>query len=159
MKAERAEFAAVDPSRLAFLEENGMSAAMGRTRGRTPVGKRVDGPVPHDNGKVARGDRLDRPAPRRGTRGPGRGLDETRLLAGRAERSQPTPESFGAWPEGEANKVLLTSPIGEAMACTRSNRVALTRHLEAPYLPIDNSAVENAIRPIAAGRKNWSHSG
>ena len=47
MKAERAawreEFAAVDPSRLVFVDESGANTAMDRTHGRAPSGVRVDG--------------------------------------------------------------------------------------------------------------------
>jgi transposase len=71
----------------------------------------------------------------------------------------PLLESFGPWLEGEAKKVLPKSPIGEAIADARSNWIALTRYLELPYLSIDNNAMENAIRPIALGRKNWLHLG
>jgi transposase len=85
--------------------------------------------------------------------------DDARLMTARAERSRPALESFGAWLEGESKKVLPRSPIGEAIAYSRSNWVALTRYLEAPYLSIDNNATENAIRPIALGRKNWLHLG
>src|SRR5262249_60171621 len=56
LKAERAawreEFAAVDPSRLVFVDESGASTAMDRTHGRAPSGVRVDGPVPHGHWKV-----------------------------------------------------------------------------------------------------------
>jgi hypothetical protein len=31
----------------------------------------------------------------------------------------------------------------------------LSRYLEADFLAIDNNASENAMRPIAVGRKNW----
>jgi transposase len=81
--------------------------------------------------------------------------DDARLMTARAERSRPALESFGAWLEGESKKVLPRSPIGEAIAYTRSNRDALTRYLEASYLSIDNNATENAIRPIALG-KNYA---
>jgi transposase len=51
LKAERAawreEFAAVDPSRLVFVDESGATTAMDRTHGRSASGKRVDGPVLH----------------------------------------------------------------------------------------------------------------
>ena len=50
--AWREEFAAVDPSRLVFLDETGASTAMDRTHGRAPSGVRVDGPVPHGHWKV-----------------------------------------------------------------------------------------------------------
>jgi hypothetical protein len=43
----RAEFGAIDPARLVFVDESGASTAMDRTHGRAPSGVRVDGPVPH----------------------------------------------------------------------------------------------------------------
>jgi transposase len=56
LKAERAawreEFAAIDPSRLVFVDESGATTAMDRTHGRAASGKRVDGPVPHGHWKV-----------------------------------------------------------------------------------------------------------
>lgn len=85
--------------------------------------------------------------------------DDARRMAARTERSRPLLESFGAWLEGETRKVLPKSPIGEAIAYARSNWIALMRYLESPYLSIDNNATENAIRPIALGRKNWLHLG
>ena len=36
---------------------------------------------------------------------------------------------------------------------------ALTRYLDDGRYPIDNNAIENAIRPIALGRKNWLFAG
>ena len=85
--------------------------------------------------------------------------DDARPVAARSERSKPLLESFGAWPEGEARKVLPKSPVGEAITYTRSNWTALARDLESAYLAVDNNAVENAIRPIALGRENWLHLG
>jgi transposase len=73
----------------------------------------------------------------------------------RQERSRPLLESFGSWLEAEEVKVLPKSPMGEAIAYARSNWAALSRYLEAEYLSIDNNASENAMRPIAVGRKNW----
>jgi hypothetical protein len=56
LKAERAawseEFAAIDPTRLVFVDESGASTAMDRTHGRAPSGVRVDGPVPHGHWKI-----------------------------------------------------------------------------------------------------------
>jgi transposase len=82
-------------------------------------------------------------------------LDAAARHALRGERSRPILESFGSWLEGERAKVLPRSPIGEAISYTRSNWTALSRYLEAGFLSIDNNAVENALRPIAVGRKNW----
>ena len=50
--AWRAEFARIDPARLVFLDETGVSTAMSRTHGRAASGKRVDGPVPHGHWKI-----------------------------------------------------------------------------------------------------------
>jgi len=36
---------------------------------------------------------------------------------------------------------------------------ALIRYAKTGHLPIDNNPVENAVRPIAIGRKNWLHYG
>lgn len=36
---------------------------------------------------------------------------------------------------------------------------ALLRYLEHGEYPIDNNAIENSIRPIALGRKNWLFAG
>ena len=48
----RAEFAAVDPSRLVFLDESGATTAMARRYGRSPRGTRVEAAVPHGPWKV-----------------------------------------------------------------------------------------------------------
>ena len=36
---------------------------------------------------------------------------------------------------------------------------ALQRYADSGHLPIDNNPVENAIRPIAIGKKNWLFAG
>ena len=36
---------------------------------------------------------------------------------------------------------------------------ALIRYAESGVLPIDNNPIENAIRPIAIGKKNWLFAG
>ena len=84
-----------------------------------------------------------------------RQLDDAARHALRQERSRPILESFGSWLEAESARTLPKSPIGEAISYTRSNWAALNRYLEAGFLSIDNNATENAIRPIALGRKNW----
>ena len=43
----------------------------------------------------------------------------------------------------------------KAIDYTLRRWAALTVHLQDARIPIDNNAVENAIRPIALGRKNW----
>jgi hypothetical protein len=51
-EAWREEFAAIDPTRLVFLDETGSSTAMTRTRGRAPRGQRLRAAVPHGHWKV-----------------------------------------------------------------------------------------------------------
>ena len=87
------------------------------------------------------------------------GWDDARMMEAGSGRSKPLLESFAIWLEGEAKKALPKSPVGEAIAYARSNWAALSRYLESAYLSSDNNAVENAIRPIALGRKNWLHLG
>jgi len=82
-------------------------------------------------------------------------LDAAGRHALRQGRSRPILDSFGTWLAGEAAKVLPKSPIGEAISYSRMNWAALSCYLEAGFLSIDNNASENAIRPIAVGRKNW----
>jgi len=77
----------------------------------------------------------------------------------RKEQSNPLMESFGTWLETVAGQVLPKSPMGQAVAYSRTNWIALNRYLEVPYLAIDNNASENALRSIAIGRKNWLHLG
>jgi hypothetical protein len=35
----------------------------------------------------------------------------------------------------------------------------MIRYADTGHLPIDNNCAENAVRPIALGRKNWLHYG
>jgi hypothetical protein len=66
---------------------------------------------------------------------------------------------FGAWLEATAGEVLPKSPMGEAIGYAQNHRAALRRYTEAGYLAIDNNAVEQLLRSIALGRKNWLHVG
>ena len=50
--ARREEFAAIDPSRLVFVDESGANTAMTRRCGRAPRGRRVDVAVPHGHWKT-----------------------------------------------------------------------------------------------------------
>jgi hypothetical protein len=101
----------------------------------------------------------------------GAGLDE-RTLAGkhraalvtargalRQERSLPQLAELQAWLEAQRAEVLPKSPIGGAIDYCLSNWAALTRYAADGELAIDNNAAENAIRPVALGRKNWLFAG
>ncbi len=59
----------------------------------------------------------------------------------------------------EYGNVLPSSSIGKAIAYTLKLWDKLTVYLYHGQLQIDNNAVENIIRPIALGRKNYLFSG
>ncbi len=51
------------------------------------------------------------------------------------------------------------SNLGKAIQYTLRRWPALIRYAQGGDLPIDNNPVENAIRPIALGKKNWLFAG
>ena len=52
-----------------------------------------------------------------------------------------------------------SSPLGKAIQYALGERQKLEVYLSRPHIPIDNNAVERAIRPFVVGRKNWLFSG
>lgn len=58
-----------------------------------------------------------------------------------------------------ASILLPKNKLAEAAAYTRTHWKQLTAFLEDGRLPIDNNLVENTIRPVALGRKNWLFAG
>ena len=83
--------------------------------------------------------------------------DERKAL--REKRSRPVLDRFKKWLDHESLAVLPKSPIGQAVAYTRSNWEALTRYLDSGALDIDNNAAERALRPVVIGRKNYMFAG
>ena len=77
----------------------------------------------------------------------------------RAKRAVPRLKLYHAW----LAKTRATVPDGtgtaRAMDYTLNRWPAFARYAETGHLPIDNNPVENAIRPIAVGKKNWLFSG
>ena len=49
--------------------------------------------------------------------------------------------------------------LGKAIGYTLNNWKSLSVYVEEGYIPIDNNAAENKIRPFAVGRKNWLFTG
>ena len=56
-------------------------------------------------------------------------------------------------------KVLPKSPVGQAIAYCLPRWEKLSIYTTNPILQIDNNPVENAIRPVAIGRKNYLFAG
>jgi transposase len=77
----------------------------------------------------------------------------------RLEKSLPVLNDLGKWISKEVNNTLPKSPIGKAMRYSRERWDALSAYLYDGRLEIDNNLVENAIRPVALGRKNYLFAG
>lgn len=77
----------------------------------------------------------------------------------RLEKALPLLNAFGAWLAREVQKTLPKSPIGNAMRYAMRLWDHLLAYLYDGQLEIDNNLMENAIRPIALGRKNWLFAG
>jgi len=73
----------------------------------------------------------------------------------RSRLSYPIMVAFEKWLLGEYPKVLPKGRIGKAIRYTYNIYHKLTRYHLDGKLKMDNNLAENAIRPIALGRKNW----
>lgn len=77
----------------------------------------------------------------------------------RLEESLPILNELGKWIADTYKTVLPKSAIGKAMAYCIPRWDKLMSYLHDGSLEIDNNLVENAIRPVALGRKNYLFSG
>ena len=81
-----------------------------------------------------------------------RGLQRQRQLA-------PRLHALKHWLDDLQPKVLGNTGLAKAVNYTLRRWDALARILDDGRYPIDNNPIENAIRPIAIGRKNWLFAG
>ena len=77
----------------------------------------------------------------------------------RLDESLPVINELGKWIFEEIKSTLPKSQIGKAMAYAYARWDALSAYLYDGNLLIDNNLVENAIRPVALGRKNYLFAG
>jgi transposase len=89
----------------------------------------------------------------------GRDLSAQERHALRNQEAVRILESFKAWLDEEAPKILPKSAMGEAITYARGQWKALTRYLDNGILEIDNNRAERALRRVAIGRKNWMFAG
>lgn len=73
----------------------------------------------------------------------------------RLKISYPTLRDFEKWMEDTYTNVLPKSKLGAAIAYTYSLLPRLSRYVNDGRVNIDNNLIENAIRPLALGRKNY----
>jgi len=84
-----------------------------------------------------------------------RGLDAEARRQMRQEYAIPAARSLHIWLTEQRVKLARADATAKAIDYALSNWPALTRYLDDGDIPIDNNAAENAIRPLAVGRKNW----
>lgn len=77
----------------------------------------------------------------------------------RQEQAKPVLIELHAWLLTTRQTVATGSGTAKAIDYALGRWPALPRYAESGTLPIDNNPVENAIRPIAIGKKNWLFAG
>jgi len=80
-------------------------------------------------------------------------------LRTRQLKARPAADLLHAWLTANRQKVPDGTATAKAMEYSLKRWAALTRFIEDGELSIDNNRVENLIRPIALGRKNWLFAG
>jgi hypothetical protein len=83
------------------------------------------------------------------------GLEGEALRAYRVEHATPVLTKLHAWLQALSLSTLKNSSLNKAVQHALGRWPALLRYLDDGGRPIDNNPIENAIRPIAVGRKNW----
>ena len=73
----------------------------------------------------------------------------------RQSRARPVTDALHTWLLAQRKTLAKSDVTAKAIDYSLSNWRALTRYLDDGNVPIDNNAVENSIRPLAIGRKNW----
>jgi transposase len=77
----------------------------------------------------------------------------------RLEKAQPLLKEIKSQIEAARSGALPKSVLAKACNYTLTLWTRLSRFLEYPELELSNNCAENAIRPVALGRKNWIHIG
>jgi transposase len=84
-------------------------------------------------------------------------VDERQRI--RQQQSRPVVDKLHGWLTEHRAKVPEGSATAKAIDYNLRRWVALTRFVDDGQLPVDNNWVENQIRPVALGRKNWLFAG
>jgi transposase len=86
-------------------------------------------------------------------------LDETGRLELRQKEALPILHALGGWMKEQYLTVLPKSPIGKALGYSIQRWKELMVYASDGKLNMDNNPVENSIRPVAIGRKNYLFAG
>jgi transposase len=77
----------------------------------------------------------------------------------RQKEAQPIFDELLQWVRSEQTNNLSKGPIGKALHYAKNQLPLLAAYLDDGRLEIDNNLIENAIRPLALGRKNYLFAG
>ena len=89
----------------------------------------------------------------------GRKLEIAQRQALRQREAKPVLDALFAWLHATRQGVADGSGTAKAIDYSLKRWAAFVRYANSGDLPIDNNPVENAIRPIAIGKKNWLFAG
>lgn len=81
------------------------------------------------------------------------------ILELRRQEAMPVLQQLKTWLQENYSQVLPKSPIGKAIAYSLPRWDRLSLYATDGRLQIDNNPIENAIRPVALGRKNFLFAG
>jgi transposase len=87
------------------------------------------------------------------------GADWVERTAQRKEHAIPVLAELGKWFEENHLKYRPTSPMGKAISYARARWDGLSAYALHGQMEIDNNLVENAVRPLAVGRKAYLFAG
>lgn len=77
----------------------------------------------------------------------------------RKEHAEPILENLGKWLEEKQYSYRTKSPMGQAIAYAHKRWAGLSAYALHGQMEIDNNLVENAVRPLAVGRKAYLFAG
>ena len=86
-------------------------------------------------------------------------LTTAEIYALRQRDAKPILTELKSWLDQNINETLPKSAIGQAIAYTLNLWARLERYIEDGKFRIDNNLIENSIRPVAIGRKNYLFAG
>ena len=86
-------------------------------------------------------------------------LDHRERGQRRQREAQPILQELLQWVETQQSNNLSKGPIGKALLYAKNELPNLLAYLDDGRIEIDNNLIENAIRPLALGRKNYLFAG
>lgn len=84
-----------------------------------------------------------------------KGLDAEGRHRARQQYAKPIADDLHEWLVGQRRNLAKADVTAKAIDYSLGRWRALTRYLDDGNVPICNNAVENSIRPLALGRRNW----